>query len=337
MKSARGLARAAGHGWLKREDEPLPIRPSPRHAYARRNTLAIQSIAVLPFTNASGNSDVDYLSDGITESLINSLSQIPNLSVKARSTVFHYKGKDVTPQQAGSELSVQAVLNGRVMQHGDQLTLSLELVDARTGDQIWGEQYNRKTTDLAALQSEIARDVSNKLRTKLSGAEEQRVTKSYTANAEAYQLYLKGRFYWNKRTIDDFNRAIPNFQQAIDKDPNYALAYSGLADSYALLAVFGVVPPKDLMPQARAAATKSLALDDSLAEAHASLGEIMAYYDWDFSGAEREFRRAIDLNPNYATAHQWLAEEISVLRGHEEALAEIRRALELDPLSLIIN
>src|SRR2546422_4774446 len=161
---------------------------------ARKNNVAIQSIAVLPFANASGNSDIEYLSDGITESLINSLSQLPNLSVKARSTVFHYKGKDVSPQQAGSELSVQAVLNGRVMQRGDQLTLSLELVDARTGNQIWGEQYNRKTTDLAALQSEIARDVSNKLRTKLSGVEEQRVTKSYTADSEAYQLYLKGRF-----------------------------------------------------------------------------------------------------------------------------------------------
>lgn len=304
---------------------------------SRKSNAAIQSIAVLPFTNASGNSDVEYLSDGITESLINSLSQLPNLSVKARSTVFHYKGKDVSPQQVGSELSVQAVLNGRVAQRGDQLTLSLELVDARTGNQIWGEQYNRKTTDLTSLQSEIARDVSNKLRTKLSGSEEQRVTKSYTANSEAYQLYLKGRFYWNKRSVDDFNRALPYFQQAIDKDPNYALAYSGLADSYALLAVFGVVPPKDLMPQARAAATKSLALDDSLAEAHASLGEIMAYYDWDFSGAEREFRRAIELNPNYATAHQWRAEQISVLRRHEEALAEIRRALELDPLSLVIN
>src|SRR5437016_4708246 len=290
----------------------------------------------MPFQNASGNGDIEYLSDGITESLINSLSQLPNLSVKARSTVFHYKGKDVTPQQAGSELSVQAVLNGRVMQRGDQLTLSLELVDARTGNQIWGEQYNRKTSDLAALQSEIARDVSNKLRTKLSGVEEQRVTKSYTADSEAYQLYLKGRFYWNKRTIDDFNRAIPYFQQAIDKDPNYALAYSGLADSYALLSVFEG-PPKDWMPRAKAAAMKALALDDNLAEAHTSLAQIIAYYDWDFNAAEREFGRAIELNPNYATAHQWHAENLSSLERHDEALAEIRRALELDPLSLIIN
>src|SRR5438093_6171459 len=303
---------------------------------SRKTNAAIQSVAVLPFTNASGNSDIEYLSDGITESLINSLSQLPNLSVKARSTVFHYKGKDVSPQQVGSELSVQAVLNGRVVQRGEQLTLSLELVNARTGDQIWGEQYNRKTTDLAALQSEIARDVSNKLRTKLSGAEEQRVTKSYTANSEAYQLYLKGRFYWNKRTLDDFNRAIPYFQQAIDKDPNYALAYSGLADSYALLSVFEG-PPKEWMPRAKAAAMKALALDDNLPEAHTSLAQIIAYYDWDFAGAEREFRRAIELNPNYATAHHWHAENLSSLQRHNEALSEIRRALELDPLALITN
>src|SRR5438270_9389475 len=212
---------------------------------ARRasNATQIESIAVLPFVNASGNSDIEYLSDGLTESLITSLSQLPRLSVKARSTVFHYKGKDVTPQLVGSELSVQAVLNGRVAQRGDQLTLGLELVDTRTGNQIWGEQYNRKTGDLIGLQSEIAHDVSNKLRTKLSGTEEQRVTKSYTGNSEAYQLYLKGRFYWNKRTIDDFNRAIPYFQQAMDKDPNYALAQSGLADSYAALATFGAGPP----------------------------------------------------------------------------------------------
>ena len=305
--------------------------------YFSKKPTAIHSVAVLPFTNASGNSDIEYLSDGITESLINSLSQLPNLSVKARSTVFHYKGKEVTPQQAGSELSVQAVLNGRVTQRGDQLMLSLELVNARTGDQIWGEHYDRKITDLPALQAEIARDVSNKLRTKLSGAEEQRVTKNYTANSEAYQLYLKGRFYWNKRTLDDFKRAIPYFQQAIEKDPNYALAYSGLADSYALLSAFGEGPPKDWMPRAKAAAMKALAIDDNLAEGHTSLGQIVAYYDWDFAGAEREFRRAIELNPNYATAHHWHAENLSSLQHHDEALFEIRRALELDPLALITN
>ena len=201
------------------------------YLHARNTEVAIESIAVLPFTNASGNTDVEYLSDGITESLINSLSQLPNLSVKARSTVFHYKGKDVTPQQVGSELSVQAVLNGRVVQRGDQLTLSLELVDARTGNQIWGEQYNRKTADLVALQSEIARDVSDKLRVKLSGADEQKLAKNYTANPEAYQLYLKGRFYWNKRTGEALKKSIEYFNQAIERDPNFALAYAGLADT----------------------------------------------------------------------------------------------------------
>src|SRR5207244_10241349 len=206
---------------------------------SRKTNAAIQSIAVLPFTNASGNSDIEYLSDGITESLINSLSQLPNLSVKARSTVFHYKDKDVTPQQVGSELSVQAVLNGRVAQRGDQLTLSLELVDARTGNQIWGEQYNRKTTDLTSLQSEIARDVSNKLRTKLSGADEQKLTKNYTANPEAYQLYLKGQFYLKKRTVQDLKRAIECFQQATTLEPNYALAFAGLADGYTLISIYG--------------------------------------------------------------------------------------------------
>src|SRR5207244_4818450 len=202
---------------------------------SRKTNAAIQSVAVLPFTNASGNSDIEYLSDGITETLINSLSQLPNLSVKARSTVFHYKDKDVTPQQVGTELSVQAVLNGRVAQRGDQLTLSLELVDARTGNQIWGEQYNRTTADLVSLQSEIARDVSNKLRVKLSGADERKLVKNYTANPEAYQLYLKGRFYWNQRTGESLKKSVEYFNQAIEKDPNYALAYAALADAYQLI------------------------------------------------------------------------------------------------------
>lgn len=303
----------------------------------RKNTAAIQSIAVLPFTNASGNSDVEYLSDGITESLINSLSQLPNLSVKARSTVFHYKGKDLTPQQIGSELSVQAVLNGRVAQRGDQLTLSLELVDARTGNQIWGEQYNRKTADLVSLQSEIARDVSNKLRVKLSGADEQKLAKNYTANAEAYQLYLRGRFYWNKRTPTDFKRAVEYFQKAVSVDPNYALAYAGLADGYALLSSFGVIPPQEGTPKAREFALRALSLDNSLGEPHATLGLTLTDYDFDFAEAEREFKRAIELNPNYATAHQWYGQMLAYAGRSQESFAEFRRALEIDPLSLPIN
>jgi TolB-like protein/Tfp pilus assembly protein PilF len=301
----------------------------------RKDKAAIQSIAVMPFVNESGNADVEYLSDGMTESLISSLSQLPKLNVKARSSVFRYKGKEADIRTIGKELNVQAILNGRVVQRGDEVVLYLELVDTQTGNRIWGDQYNKKLANLVALQNEIALDVSQKLKTKLSGAEEQHVTKNYTANSEAYQLYLKGRFYWNKRTVDDYNRAIPNFQQAIDKDPNYALAYSGLADSYTLLATSA--PPKDFMPQAKSAAMKALALDANLAEAHASLGQIIMYYDWDFNGAEHEFSRALELNPNYATAHQWHAENLSSAQRHEEALAEIRRALELDPLSLIVN
>lgn len=305
--------------------------------FLRKNTAAIQSVAVLPFTNQSGNSDIEYLSDGITESLINSLSQLPNLSVKARSTVFRYKGKDVTPQQVGSELSVQAVLNGRVTQRGDQLTLNLELVDARTGDQIWGEQYIRRTADLVSLQSEIARDVSNKLRVKLSGADEQKLAKNYTANPEAYQFYLRGRFYWNKRAPQDLQKAVEYFQQAIAVDPNYALAYSGLADSFALLSNVAVAVPREGMLKAREAALKALSLDDQLAEAHASLGIILCDYDYDFAGAEREYKRAIELNPKYATAHHFYGNLFSHLGRPEESFAEFRRALELDPLSLVIN
>ena len=303
----------------------------------RKNNAAIQSIAVLPFVNESGNADVEYLSDGITESLINSLSQLPNLSVKARSTVFHYKGKDVTPQQVGSELSVQAVLNGRFVQRGDQLTLSLELVDARTGNQIWGEQYNRTTADLVSLQSEIARDVSNKLRVKLSGTDEQKLTKNYTANPEAYQLYLKGRFYWNQRTGESLKKSIEYFNQAIEKDPNYAQAYAGLADAYALMPVYSAGSPQEFLPKAKAAAMKALEIDDTLAEAHASLSLPRWSYDRNFAESNKELQRAIELSPNYATAHHWYGENLGDLGRFDEGIAELKRALDLDPLSLIIN
>lgn len=304
---------------------------------ARGMELAIDSIAVLPFDNQNRDPNIDYLSDGVTESIMNNLAQLPNLRVSPRSSVFRYKGKETDPLVAGKELGVRAVLTGRLQQRGDDVIISAELVDLRDNKQLWGEQYQRKLADLLLVQREIAREITNNLRPKLSGAEQNRATKQYTANSEAYQLYLKGRFYWNKRTVEDFRRAIPYFQQAIDKDPNYALAQSGLADSYALLTTFGVALPKELMPQAKAAAMKALALDDNLAEAHASLGQIFMYYDWDFNGAEREFKRAIELNPNYATAYHWHAENLSSLQRHDEALSEIRRALELDPLSLIIN
>jgi TolB-like protein/Tfp pilus assembly protein PilF len=298
-----------------------------------RGNAAKNSIAVLPFVNASSDPDAEYLSDGITESLINSLSQLPGLAVKARSTVFRYKGQQVDPQKVGAELNVQAVLNGRVMQRGGDLVLSLELVDTKTGDQMWGEQYVRTTTDLVALQNELARDVSNKLRLKLSGADEQRLAKNYTANTEAYQLYLKGRFYWNKRTADGFVQAADYFQQAIAKDPNYALAYAGLADCY----VLALGEQREKMPRAKDAASRAVALDPTLAEPHASLGMAKTLYDRDWDGARAEFEEALRLNPKYATAHQWYAILLSITGKPDEALAEINRAIELDPLSLIIN
>ncbi len=296
----------------------------------------IESIAVMPFVNESGNADTEYLSDGMTETLISSLSQLPHLSVKARNSVFRYKGKDIDPQAVGSELSVQAVLLGRVVQRGDQLTLRLELVDTSNENVIWSEQYNRKQADLVSLQTEIARDVSNKLKTKLSGADEQKVAKSYTENTEAYQLYLKGRFHWNKRRVVDFRKSIEYFQQAIAADPNYALAYAGLASSYALLSQYAGAPPREAIPKARDAAMKALSLDDQLAEAHTAFALVL-YNEYDFAGAEREYKRALELNPSDSSARSLYAGILINHSRHEEGLTEARRALEIDPLSVAIN
>src|SRR5882724_5709728 len=297
----------------------------------------IESIAVMPFVNESGNADVEYLSDGMTETLISSLSQLPNLSVKARSTVFRYKGKTTEARTIGKELNVQAILNGRVVQRGDQLTLSLELDDAITENVIWSQQYNRKQTDLVTLQSEIAHDVSNKLKTKLSGADAAKVEKTYTTNAEAYQLYLKGKFFWNKRTGESLQQAAELYRQAAEKDPNYALAYSGLAETFVLFSSYDVAPANDSMPQAKAAALRALEIDDSLAEAHTALAFYLSNYEWDRDGAEKEYRRAIELKPNYATAHHWLGADLSNVKRFDEGLVELRRAEELDPLSPIIG
>jgi len=305
--------------------------------YSRNHKSAIQSIAVMPFVNESGNADVEYLSDGMTETLIGSLSQLPNLNVKARSSVFRYKGKETNPQTIGKELNVQAILNGRVSQRGDQLTLSLELIDAQTENVIWSEQYNRRQSDLVTLQSEIARDVSSKLKSKLSGSDVAKVEKNYTANAEAYQLYLKGKFYWNKRTGESLKQAAEFYRQAIEKDPNYALAYSGLAETYVLFSSYDVAPATDSMPQAKAAALRALAIDDSLAEAHTALGFYLSNYEWDRNGSEKEYRRAIELKPNYATAHHWLGSDLANVKRFDDSLVELRRAEELDPLSPIIG
>jgi len=297
---------------------------------------SIGSIAVLPFVNESGNADVDYLSDGMTETLIGSLSQLPNLNVKPRSSVFRYKGKDTNLQTIGKELNVQAILTGRVVQRGEQLTLALELVDVDKDAVIWSEQYNRKQSDIVSLQSEIARDVSAKLKTRLSGAEEQKLAKTYTANPEAYQLYLKGRYYWQKRTAENIRKAMEQFQKAADVDPNYALAYSGLADCYAVLGDYTGAPEAETVPKVQAFARRALALDASLVEAQTSLA--YSYQQaWQWADSEREFKRAMEMDPNYATAHHWYSLLLMESGRYEEGLAEIRRAQELDPVSLIIG
>ena len=298
----------------------------------------INSIAVLPFVNVSADPEVEYLSDGISESLINRLSQLPKLSVKARSSVFRFKGKDVETKEVGKQLNVQAILNGRVVQRGDNLTLGLELVDARTGNQLWGEQYQRKLTDLVSLQNEIVRDVSNKLRVKLSGADERKLTKNYTENTEAYQLYLRGRYHYFKLTEPEIRKSISLYQQAIDADPTYALAYAGIADAYRTLPLAGWnMPSKEAFPQAKAAAKKALEIDEKLAEAHIVLGWVGFLYDWDWTAAESELKRAIELSPNNSDALRAYAHLLSNSGRHEEAIAEAKRARELDPLSLITN
>ncbi len=294
----------------------------------------VDSIAVLPFANESDDSEVEYLSDGITESLINSLSKLPKLSVKARSSVFRYKGKNVEPQQAASELSVQAILNGRVTQRGDDLTLFLSLVDARNGNQIWGEQYHRKLADLVTLQGEIARDVSNKLRVRLSVADEQKLAKNYTPSPEGYRLYLKGRYHAVKLARSEIQTGISYFQQAIAIDPTYALAHAGLAEGYRTLALSGEMPPTEFFPKAKAAAQKAIEIDDTLAEAHAEYGSIIFWYDWDWNAAESECKRALELDPKSADAHLSYAHLLSNTGRQAEGLAEMNRALELDPLNL---
>jgi serine/threonine protein kinase/tetratricopeptide (TPR) repeat protein len=298
---------------------------------------AIDSVAVLPFVNVSADPNTEYLSDGITESLINSLSRLPNLRVISRNSAFRYKGRDRDPRAAARELGVHAVLTGRVVQRGDSVSVSAELVDTRDDRQLWGEQYNRKLADILAVQEDISREISEKLRLRLTGEEKARMAKRSTESTEAYQLYLKGRYYWNKRTEEGLHRAIEYFSEATERDRNYALAHAGLADSYILLGEFGLLPAREAYAKAREAATKALELDETLAEAHNALAILKGDYDWDWPGAEREFRRAIELNPGYATAHQWYGEMLSELGRHEEALAEIKRARQLDPLSLIIN
>jgi serine/threonine protein kinase/Tfp pilus assembly protein PilF len=303
----------------------------------RTGPSRIDSIAVLPFDNVSKDSKAEYLSDGITESLINSLSQLPNLAVMSRNTVFRYKSQSMDPEKVGRDLGVRAILTGRLIQSGDDLMISVNLEDVQDKRQIWGAQYNRKLSNLVSVQEEIAGDIYGRLRPRLSGEENRLLSKRPTEDAEAYQLYLQGLFYWNKWTEADFKKAADYFTQAVQRDPRYALSYAGLADTYSLLGDSAYLAPTEAWPKAKAAAMQALNIDDSLPEAHTSLGLVKEHYDWDWNGAEREFKRAIELNPNSATAHLWYGDFLANSGHLEEGMREMKRAQELDPMSLIIN
>jgi serine/threonine protein kinase/tetratricopeptide (TPR) repeat protein len=309
------------------------------YLHFRSTSVTIDSIAVLPFQNRSTEPDTEYLSDGLTESLIYRLSQLPHLKVSPTSSVFHYKGQEIDPIKVGKELGVNAVLSGRIVEHGDNLTISAELVDVRDNKLLWGEQYERKVSELLVIQREIAREIVDVLKLKVSG-KEPGLAKHYTESSEAYQLYLKGRFYWNQRSEEGLQKALAYFQQAIERDPNFALAYSGLADTLNLMGAVeagGDMRPSDVLPKARAAALKAIELDPTLAEPHVSLGHTKAFGDRDLAGAESEFKKAIELNRNYSVAHHWYAIYLTTVGRQDQALSEIRRAMELDTLSLSIN
>jgi eukaryotic-like serine/threonine-protein kinase len=300
----------------------------------------IESIAVMPFVNESANPDNEYVSEGIAESLISSLSQVPGISVKARSTVSRYKGKENTPGSVGKELNVQAILNGRVLQRGDRLTLSLELIDPDTENVIWSQSYSRKQSELVLLQREVVDEVSNKLKLRLTGTDREKLGKNYTANSDAYRSYLQGRFHWNKRTVPDIQKSVEYFQQSIQLDPTYALGYAGLADAYTLLTLYHATQPADSYPKAREAALKALSLDQNLAEAHASLGFVTMndYYPvHDAAAAESEYLRAIELNPNLATTYHYYALLLGSIQRKDEAVAQIRKAIDIEPFSSLFN
>ena len=301
------------------------------------NGDAIHSLAVLPFLNTTARPETEFLSDGLTESTIYSLSQVPNLRVLASGTVFTYKGKRVDPRLAGKDLNVDAVVTGTLTQTGNTLVIRAGLVRVSDGSQMWGEQYDRDLSGALEIQSSIAKSISEQLKIQLTGEQKKRISGKQTENGDAYQDYIKGRFYWNKRTDQGFKKSIQYFQSAVQKDPTYALAYSGLADTYCLMPDYGVLPGTEAGPKAKAAATKALEIDDQLAEAYVSLAYVKGFIDWNFTDAESGFKRGIELNRNYATAYQWYS-NLLVGRGKlEEALTMIRRAQQLDPLSLIIN
>jgi TolB-like protein/Flp pilus assembly protein TadD len=300
------------------------------------NSGQINSIAVLPFENPGGNADFEYLSDGLAESLIYRLSQIKELRVSPRSSVFRYKAQNADAERVGAELGVDAVMSGRVVQRGDNLTISVDLVDVRNKKTIWGEKFERKMSDLLATQREIASTITEKLQVTLSGEQSKGVTKTYTDNNEAYQAYLKGRYYWNRRTAENIWKAIEQLKSATDKDPNFALAYAGLADCYIVLNQYAGIPTTETLPEATKYAERAIALDGELAEPHASLGQIYKQ-SWRWEEAEREYKRALELNRNYATTYHWYSLHLKDISRFDESAVMIKRAKELDPLSSVIS
>jgi DNA-binding SARP family transcriptional activator len=294
------------------------------------------SLAILPFVNSGGDPDSEYLSDGITESIINTLSQLPQLKVMARSTVFRYKGVEIDPQEVGGRLGVRAVLTGRVLNRGNTLNIQAELVEVSDGSQVWGEQYTRNSSDIFEVQEDIAREITAKLRLRLSGEEKGRLTRRHTESTEAYHAYLRGQYFWNKRTTSWLRKSVGYFEQAVKFDPTYAVAYTGLSDAYTLLVTWESLTPEEGFAKAKGAAAKALEIDEGLGEAHASLAHAMLH-NWEWTGAEREFKQAIALHPGYAMARDWYAEYLAAVGRFSEAVDQAKRAQEFDPLSLISN
>lgn len=302
-----------------------------------RPSQNVASLAVMPFENGSGDPDAEYLSDGIAASLITSLARLPKLRVMAQTTVFRYKGRPIDAQVVGNELGVRAILTGRMIQRLNSLIIATELVDVASGAQLWGGQYDHKLDDIFALQEQIASEISERLRPQLTRTEKNRLVKRHTEDAKAYKLYLRGRYHWDKWTREGFSKGMEYFHQAVEQDPGYALAYAGLADSYTLLGWNSYLPPKDAFPKGKAAAMKALKFEEDLAEAHTSLAASLWLHDWSWSEAQTAFSSSVKLGPSYPTAHHWFAEYLMTMGRPEEAIAMIRHALELDPLSLIIN
>lgn len=298
---------------------------------------AIDSIAVLPFHNRGGDPEMEYLSDGISETLITTLSRLPDIRVMARSTVFRFKGTEADPQAIGHALNVRALITGTVFQRADTLAISAELVDATTGLRLWGEQYSLKFTGIFAVQDEISKEITERLRLRLTQEARERMTEMSTSDPEAYREFLRGQYQVNKMTEEGIKKAISTFDKACQRDPRFALPYAGISNAYSLLAYFGVSPAAEVMPKAEEAANKALELDPRLAEVHVSLAGIRKSFHWDWAGAERGYRTALELNPNYARGHQWYADLLAALKRSSAAAEEMNRALELDPLSLTIN